>query len=30
VSIGFDQQIKDFGQARTQIQAFADVLGSKR
>ena len=30
VSIGFDQQMKDFGQARTQIQAFADVLGSKR
>jgi bcr-type benzoyl-CoA reductase subunit C len=30
VSIGFDQQMKDFGQARTQIQAFADVLGSRR
>jgi bcr-type benzoyl-CoA reductase subunit C len=30
VSIGFDQQMKDFGQARTQIQAFADVLSSKR
>jgi benzoyl-CoA reductase/2-hydroxyglutaryl-CoA dehydratase subunit BcrC/BadD/HgdB len=30
VSIGFDQQMKDFGQARTQIQAFADVLAVKR
>jgi bcr-type benzoyl-CoA reductase subunit C len=30
VSIGFDQQMKDFGQARTQIQAFADVLAAKK
>jgi bcr-type benzoyl-CoA reductase subunit C len=30
VSIGYDQQMKDFGQARTQIQAFADVLGSRQ
>lgn len=27
IVIGIDQQMKDFGQARTQIQAFADVLG---
>jgi bcr-type benzoyl-CoA reductase subunit C len=30
VSIGFDQQMRDFGQARTQLQAFADVLSTKR
>jgi bcr-type benzoyl-CoA reductase subunit C len=29
VSIGFDQQMRDFEQARTQIQAFADVLSTK-
>ncbi|MDR1979367.1 MAG: 2-hydroxyacyl-CoA dehydratase family protein [Synergistaceae bacterium] len=29
VSIGFDQQMRDFGQARTQLQAFADVLNAK-
>lgn len=27
VLIGYDQQMQDFGQARTQLQAFADVLG---
>lgn len=27
IMIGIDQQMNDFGQARTQIQAFADVLG---
>lgn len=26
VKIGYDHQIKDFGQARTSLQAFADVL----
>ncbi|MDR1378081.1 MAG: 2-hydroxyacyl-CoA dehydratase family protein [Synergistaceae bacterium] len=30
VSIGFDQQMRDFEQARTQLQAFADVLSAKR
>jgi bcr-type benzoyl-CoA reductase subunit C len=30
VSIGYDQQMQDFGQARTQLQAFADVLATKR
>jgi benzoyl-CoA reductase/2-hydroxyglutaryl-CoA dehydratase subunit BcrC/BadD/HgdB len=28
ISIGYDQQMKDFAQARTQIQAFADILGA--
>ncbi len=26
IMIGYDQQMKDFAQARTQIQAFADVI----
>jgi bcr-type benzoyl-CoA reductase subunit C len=30
VLIGYDQQMKDFGQARTQIQAFADVLNARK
>ena len=30
VSIGFDQQMRDFEQARTQLQAFADVLSFRR
>jgi benzoyl-CoA reductase/2-hydroxyglutaryl-CoA dehydratase subunit BcrC/BadD/HgdB len=29
VSIGFDQQMRDFEQARTQLQAFADVLSAR-
>jgi bcr-type benzoyl-CoA reductase subunit C len=28
--IGVDQQMKDFAQAETQLQAFADLLGLKR
>jgi benzoyl-CoA reductase/2-hydroxyglutaryl-CoA dehydratase subunit BcrC/BadD/HgdB len=27
IKLGIDQQMQDFGQARTAIQAFADVLG---
>ncbi len=30
VLIGIDQQMKDFGQARTQIQAFAEVLRARQ
>ena len=26
IKLGIDQQMRDFGQARTAIQAFADVL----
>ena len=26
IKIGIDQQMRDFGQARTALQAFADVL----
>ena len=26
IKIGVDQQMRDFGQARTALQAFADVL----
>lgn len=28
VLIGYDQQMQDFGQARTQLQAFADVMAA--
>jgi bcr-type benzoyl-CoA reductase subunit C len=27
ISIGYDQQMKDFAQARTQLEAFRDILG---
>ena len=30
IMVGFDQQMTDFGQANTQIQAFNDVLDLKR
>ena len=26
IKLGIDQQMRDFGQARTALQAFADVL----
>ena len=29
VMIGFDQQMSDFGQAKTSIQAFSDVLNTQ-
>ena len=30
IKLGFDQQMRDFGQARTAIQAFADVLEMRK
>ena len=30
IKLGIDQQMRDFGQARTAIQAFADVLEMRK
>ncbi len=30
VKIGFDQQMRDFGQAATSLQAFADLLRARK